>query len=169
MNIFYLHVNPKIAAEWHCDKHVVKMIIESAQMLYCAHWILNPNSLPSTAYKKAHVNHPCTIWVRESYENYMWLCSLGWWLCREYQFRYGNKIHKTQEHIEWLLANPPASIPRLGLTKFRLAMPDEFKTSNPIESYRTFYRESKMKQRGIVAYTRRPCPEFLYTTDTTTT
>lgn len=162
MNIFYLHKNPKKAAEWHCDKHVVKMIIESAQMLYCAHWVLNPDLLPSNAYRKAHVNHPCTIWTRESYENYMWLCSLGWWLCKEYQFRYGStKIHKTQEHIEWLLEHPPTSIPHLGMTKFRLAMPDQFKTEDPVEAYRTFYRESKMKERGIVKYTNRQWPVFL--------
>lgn len=164
MNIFYLNKNPKIAAEWHCDKHVVKMIIESAQMLYCAHWILDPDVIPIFAYKKAHINHPCTIWVRESYENYMWLCSLAWWLCREYTFRYASKVHKTQEHIEWLIGHPPASIPRLGITKFRLAMPNQFKCENPIEAYRTFYRESKMKDRNIVYYTRRPFPEFLYTT-----
>jgi hypothetical protein len=161
MNIFYLHRNPKIAAEWHCDKHVVKMIIESAQMLYCAHWIVSPQSLPETAYKKAHMNHPCTIWVRESYENYMWLCALGWWLCREYTHRYG-KIHKTQYHIEWLIEHPP-DIPRNGITEFRLAMPDIFKQSDPVEAYRTFYRESKMKDRGIVAYTNRKFPEFLLT------
>ena len=76
MNIFYLHTDPKKAAEYHCDKHVVKMIIESAQMLYCAHWVLNPENLPENAYKLAHKNHPSSIWVRESYDNYMWLCHL---------------------------------------------------------------------------------------------
>jgi hypothetical protein len=137
------------------------MIIESAQMLYCAHWVVSPESVPATGYKKAHVNHPCTIWVRESYENYMWLCALGWWLCREYTHRYA-KIHKTQAHIEWLIENPP-NIPHRGITQFRLAMPDIYKQEDPIEAYRLFYRESKMKDRGIVAYTRRVPPDFLYT------
>lgn len=161
MNIFYLHLDPRVAAIYHCDKHVVKMIIESAQMLYCAHWVICPFSLPDTAYKMAHKNHPCTIWVRESYENYMWLCALAWWLCKEYQHRYGfQKTHKTQSHIEWLLQNPP-NLPRLGMTQFRMAMPDEFKQENPLEAYRLFYRENKMKQRGIVKYTKRDMPEFL--------
>jgi hypothetical protein len=161
MNIFYLHLDPRVAAMYHCDKHVVKMIIESAQMLYCAHWVISPDRLPDTAYKMAHKNHPCTIWVRESYENYMWLCALAWWLCKEYQHRYGfQKTHKTQSHIEWLLQNPP-NLPRLGMTQFRMAMPDEFKQENPLEAYRLFYRENKMKQRGIVKYTKRDMPEFL--------
>lgn len=164
MNIFLLHWNPRIAARWHCDKHVVKMIIESAQMLYCAHWILSPTTLPVFAYKKAHVNHPCTIWVRESYENYMWLCALAWELCCEYTHRYG-KIHATQLHIEWLVSNPPP-IPKLGITQFRLAMPDAFKCEDPVEAYRTFYRESKLKERNIIQYTRRPWPIFLSKTDT---
>ena len=167
MNIFYLHTDPKKAAEYHCDKHVVKMIIESAQMLYCAHWVLNPENLPENAYKLAHKNHPSSIWVRESYDNYMWLCHLAWWLCREYQFRYGNqKSHKTEAHIEWLLANPPESIPVIGYTPLRLAMPNEYKREDPVESYRLFYVESKLKERNIVKYTKRPWPEFLPTTTT---
>ena len=163
MNIFYLHRDPRLAAIYHCDKHVVKMIIESAQMLYCAHWVMSTSDLPENAYKIAHKNHPCTIWVRESYENYMWLGALAWWLCKEYQHRYGaQKTHKTQAHIEWLLENPP-NIPRNGMTTFRMAMPDEFKQENPLDAYRLFYRESKMKQRGIVKYTKRDMPEFLKT------
>lgn len=160
MNIFFLHMLPKKAAEYHCDKHVVKMILECAQLLYSAHWILNPEKVPSSAYKKTHVNHPCSIWTRESIENYEWLCSLAIELCKEYTFRYG-KIHKTQQHIEWLINNPPFNIPNISMTQIRLAMPDEFKTDDPIESYRTFYRESKMKERGIVSYKKRDWPDFL--------
>lgn len=160
MNIFFLDIRPRRAAEYHCDKHVVKMILECAQLLYSAHWILNENSIPSFAYKKTHVNHPCAIWVRESIENYEWLCSLAIALCEEFTFRYG-KIHKTQQHIEWLMNHPPFNIPNKSMTPIRLAMPEEFKQEDPIESYRIFYRESKMKQRGIVSYTKRDWPDFL--------
>lgn len=162
MNIFFLSRNPKIAARLHCDKHVVKMIIESAQMLYSAHWMLNPEDLPNNAYKLAHKNHPCSIWVRQTISNYYWLCSLAWWLCKEYQYRYGeNKQHKTQAHIEWLIANPPKSIVFGDLTIPPQAMPDEYKQEDPILAYQLFYIESKMKKRGIVQYTKRDWPEFL--------
>lgn len=162
MNIFFLSRNPRIAAQLHCDKHVIKMIIESAQMLYSAHWMLNPENLPLNAYKLAHKNHPCSIWVRQSLANYYWLCSLGYWLCKEYQYRYGeNKQHKTQAHIEWLIENPPKSILFGDLTYPAQAMPDEYKQEDPILAYQTFYIHSKMKKRGIVQYTRREWPEFL--------
>ena len=162
MNIFFLSLSPKEAARFHCDKHVVKMIIETAQMLYSAHWVLNPEDLPETAYKLAHKNHPCSIWVRSSLENYLWLCSLGYWLCKEYQYRYGDhKQHKTQAHLEWLMAHPPKSIISLGMTLPAQAMPDEYKHSDPLVAYKTFYIESKLKQRNIVAYTKRNWPEFL--------
>ena len=99
MNIFLLHCNPRKAAEYHCDKHAVQMILETAQLLYSAHWMLN-SPLPANAYKLAHKNHPCSIWVRASLTNYMWLSSLGWWLCKEYSNRYGDtKTHKTEAHI----------------------------------------------------------------------
>ena len=160
MNIFFLDLNPRIAAEYHCDKHVVKMILECAQLLYAAHWVLDPCEVPPFAYRKTHVNHPCAIWARESIENYEWLCELAIELCKEFTFRY-KKIHKTQKHIEWLTNHPPFNIPGVPMTSIRLAMPDEYKFENPIESYRIFYRESKMKQRGIVTYTNREWPEFL--------
>ena len=161
MNIFFLYKNPRKAAEAHCDKHVVKMIIETAQLLYSAHWVTE-SLLPANAYKLAHKNHPSAIWTRESLTNYMWLCSLGWWLCKEYQFRYGEtKTHKSEEHIVWLLNNPP-KLPFIDMTPIRLAMPDEYKTADAIEAYRTFYIESKLKARNIVKYTKREPPEFIY-------
>ena len=161
MNIFFLDWNPRRAAEYHCDKHVVKMIIETAQLLYSAHWMLE-SPLPDTAYKLAHKNHPCSIWVRQSITNYMWLCSLGWWLCKEYQFRYGeHKVHKSEPHIEWLLHNPPKGIPKVDMTSPALAMPDEYKNTDPIQAYKTFYIESKCKERGLVSYKERNPPKFM--------
>jgi len=76
MNIFFLHKNPKLCARYHLDKHVVKMILETAQMLYSVHWY-KELELPLDAYKKAHINHPCSIWARTSVDNYIWLCKLG--------------------------------------------------------------------------------------------
>ena len=160
MNIFFLDIDPEIAARFHGDKHVVKMILECAQLLYSAHWVLNPCEVPSFAYKKTHVNHPCAVWTRESIENYEGLCELAIELCSEFTFRYG-KIHKTQQHIKWLIDHPPFDIPSIPMTEIRLAMPDEYKHTDPIEAYRVFYRESKVKERNIVSYTKRDWPVFL--------
>ena len=162
MNIFILHRSPRKSAELHCDKHVIKMIIETAQLLYSAHWILNPQTLPTNSYKLSHKNHPCAIWCRQSLSNYLWLASLGWWLCKEYQYRYGyHKTHKTEPHIVWLLNNPPDGIPHIGLTHFAQAMPLEYKNIDVTKAYQTYYVESKLKQRGIVKYTKREVPEFI--------
>jgi hypothetical protein len=161
MNIFYLHAIASKAAEYHCDKHVVKMILETAQLLYSAHWELAPTGLPEGAYRKTHVNHPCAIWVRESLSNYRWLADLGYWLCREYRYRYGDKTHKTEAHILWLRANHPAGIVDIGATPPRQAMPDEYKHPDPVVAYRIYYVENKLMLRGIVKYTRRKYPSFL--------
>jgi hypothetical protein len=159
MNIFFLAFNPQKAAEYHCDKHVVKMILETAQLLYTAHWVEARMDLPQNAYKKTHMNHPCAIWTRESRSNYVWLCQLGMALCYEYTLRYG-KVHKTQGHIVWLTANVP-SIPDVGVSEIRLAMPDEYKLPHPVKAYQKYYLENKHKIRGIVKYTCRSLPDFL--------
>ena len=161
MNIFFLSLNPRIAAQYHCDKHVVKMILETAQLLYAAHWVIGTPNLPENAYKLSHKNHPSAIWVRESLTNYLWLCSLGWWLCKEYQYRYGEtKTHKTEQHILWLLHNHP-NVRSTTMTPIKQAMPDEYKREDAVEAYRTYYIEAKLKKRNIVKYTRRDIPEFI--------
>jgi|TARA_B110000211_G_C14024405_1_gene529130 hypothetical protein len=137
MNIFYLDNNPKLCAEYHCDKHVVKMILETAQLLCTTHWVCG-NVAP---YKKTHVNHPSNKWVRESLSNYVWLCDLGMELCKEYTYRYG-KTHKTQQHIEWAMCNLPVIID-LGFTEVPQAMPDECKRVNSVDAYREYYNVEK--------------------------
>lgn len=158
MNIFFLSLNPKEAAQFHGDKHVVKMILETAQMLYSAHWVLG-SKLPENAYKLAHKNHPASIWTRTSLYNYLWLCSLGIWLCREYTFRY-SKIHKTEEHILWLFENHPI-MKKKKFTTPPQCMPEQYKTKDIVEAYQIFYIESKLKERQIIKYTKREIPIFL--------
>ena len=156
MNIFVLSLDPRVAAESHCDKHVVKMILETAQLLYCAHWVLDPDNIPADAYRKTHPNHPCAVWVRESVENYRWLSDLGLCLCREYTFRYG-KTHKTAAHIEWLSDNFP-TLPALDRTPFRMAMPDEFKSDDPVLAYQAYYLGAKER---MLTFSKRPPPPFI--------
>lgn len=162
MNIFFLSLNPKDAAIQAIDKHVVKMILESAQMLYAAQW-LNENNLnenPYTPYKIAHKNHPSTIWTRSSINNYNWLCELALAYCEEYKHRYSTlenpKEHSTQKHIEWLYKNPPM-LPNLPFTEPPQCMPEQYKTENCIQAYRNYYIGEKI---SFAKYTKREAPEW---------
>jgi hypothetical protein len=137
MNIFVLDYDPQIAATYHNDRHVVKMIVETAQMLCTAHWCCG-NEAP---YKKSYENHPCNKWVRESKNNYIWLTKLGFYLCKEYTRRY-DRVHKTEEVILWAMNNVP-DLPCVKMTTFALAMPDDCKTEDAVESYRTYYMKHK--------------------------
>lgn len=144
MNIFFLHIVPSICAKMHCDKHVVKMILETCQML-CAVWhVTDPDyKIYEPPYKLAHKNHPCTIWVRTSLSNYKWLCELGIELCKEYTYRYG-KTHASEKHILSLSEQIPP-IPDIGFTVPAQAMPEMYKIEDAseiesvIDAYRAFY------------------------------
>ena len=144
MNIFYLHPDPVVCAAHHCDKHVVKMILETAQLLSTAHRILDGDDHADWHgfYKQTHKNHPSAVWVREAVGNYVWTHQLLISLCREYTYRY-DKTHKTARLIE-PLANPPAHI---STTPFRTAipqcMPDEYKDRDPVIAYRRYYINDK--------------------------
>jgi hypothetical protein len=134
MNIFALHIDPKTCASLHADKHVVKMILETAQMLCAAH------EIGYAPYKRTHYNHPCTQWARKTTANYDWLCRLGLALCDEYTRRYGRR-HKSQDVIEWCEECIPDAVPLGELTPFAQAMPDEFKhVDDPIQAYKAYYR-----------------------------
>ena len=157
MNIFFLDFDTKKCAQYHCDKHVVKMILETAQLLCGAHWVIG-NEAP---YKLSHKNHPCAIWTRTSLSNYIYLCDLGLELCKEYTYRYG-KRHKSQDVIEWCLINKP-NIHDVDFTSPPLAMGDEFKIeNNVIESYRNYYREGK---KLIVSWKNRVIPSWFQTNE----
>ena len=156
MNIFILDTNPSKCAEYHNDKHVVKMILETAQLLCGVHW--TTESTYEIPYKLSHKNHPCSIWARECLENYNWLCELGIELCEEYTYRY-EKRHKSQDIIEWCITHQPKIRNNGSVTKFALAMPDECKVGNPVDSYRRYYMVEK---RGFATWKNREIP-FWYT------
>lgn len=155
MNIFMLSLDPAEAARLHCDKHVVKMILETCQLLYTAHWMAG-TPMPENAYRKTHPNHPSAKWARESAANYRWLCRLGLELCEEYTYRY-SKHHKCEEHLVWLCMRIPSGLPE-EWTPPKPAMPDEYKNQDPVVAYRTYYVRAK---QHILQYTRRPSPHFL--------
>jgi hypothetical protein len=156
MNIFFLSFDPKRAAEYHCDKHVVKMILETAQLLYSAHWTVSRSALPQNAYRNTHYNHPCAVWARASLSNYVWLTQLGLALCAEYTFRY-RRTHKTESHLRWLASHPP-SLVDYGITRLPQAMPIEYKHPNPVRAYRSYYLGAKSR---FLVYSRRSSPAFV--------
>jgi hypothetical protein len=183
MNIFYLNNDPKICAEMHLDKHVVKMILEYAQLLSTAHRVLDgtvstrlsksgrkqqyyplAGERDNFLYSATHVNHPSAVWVRHSYENYEWLYKLFIALLDEYTHRYG-RIHATARLID-ALYTPPIHIPKgIGFTEPTPAMPNEVKVLrevatdryeiDSIKSYHKYYIHNKVH---IAKWTKREIP-----------
>ena len=183
MNIFYLNNDPKICAEMHLDKHVVKMILEYAQLLSTAHRVLDgtvstrlsksgrkqqyyplAGERDNFLYSATHVNHPSAVWVRYSYENYEWLYKLFIALLDEYTHRYG-RIHATARLID-ALHTPPIHIPKgIGFTEPTPAMPNEVKVLrevatdryeiDSIKSYHKYYIHNKVH---IAKWTKREIP-----------
>lgn len=161
MNIFFLHPDPKICARYHNDKHVVKMIIEYAQLMSTAHrvidgteyydltkngrkikrWKLN-DDLENSLMKASHINHPSAVWARENKENYMWLYAMWYYLLEEYTYRYG-KIHSCAR-LKLDLSFAPKKISLNEFTQPTPAMPDEVKTiGDSLVSYRNYYIHNK--------------------------
>lgn len=161
MNIFILDPNPETAAKYHCDKHVVKMILESAQILCTnAHYVGYDGSIP---YKATHQNHPATVWARESRDNFQWLTRLMVALHHEWTVRYNHKdrIHKSFQKIFTELNIPKVieRLPNIGLTPFKPVMPDEYIVpGDPVESYRNYYKKGKA---DILKYTNTKKPEWI--------
>ena len=155
MNIFYLDNNPEKCAELHCDKHVVKMIVESAQLLSTAHHVIDGSSARAGIYKATHKNHPSAIWARTTDSNYNWLYVLWRELMREYKYRY-MKTHACERLIE-VLKKLPYNIQTGAFTPPPLAMPEEFKVTDPIESYKNYYKGAKAH---FAKWTNRSVPEW---------
>ena len=161
MNIFYLHEDPKTCAEMHNDKHVVKMILEYAQLLSTAHRVLdgvpyidktaNGRSIKRwrldlarepLLMKATHINHPSAVWARSTRDNYIWLYRLWYYLCKEYTFRYG-KTHACERLLEALYV-PPLNMVKSEFFPPTPAMPDTYKVKDDsLLSYRNYYNGGK--------------------------
>jgi len=170
MNIFVLDESPKKSAEYHCDKHVVKMILESGQMMCTAHWLHllknyydgdisdfkrvkdiqswlfeNTHPLEQPPWKISHMRHPCTLWTNESYSNYMCHWELAIELCSEYTKR-DHKVHKSEAVIDWLGKNTPRLMQDKGMTPHPICMKEEYKINNDVvKSYRNYYIMDKVR------------------------
>jgi len=154
MQIFILDKDPKKAAKMLCDKHVIKMIVESAQILSTVHHIYDSKH-KHLVYKKTHERHPCVLWASKSKDNYLWLLNHLHELIKEYTFRYG-KIHKTTE-IRKILEEPPKELLSAGLTAFAQVVPEKYRQKDAIKAYREFYKNEK---RSFAKWTKRQKPEW---------
>jgi hypothetical protein len=159
MNLFILSLNFDECAMYMIDKHISKMILEAVQMLCVAKRMLEPDLVLHNLYRTSHKNHPVTIWIRTSLENYLWTLDMVDAMHKEWQYRYQHtKEHKSYTIAKWLRENaPPAeSFEQSGLTPFALAMPDEYKTEDPVESYRNYYKSKS----DFATWKRRDIPDW---------
>jgi hypothetical protein len=184
MNMFTLSNDPIEAAQMHCDKHVVKMIVEAAQMLSTAHRMLDgvevrearttesgkvrsvkvwkhfDSTLDAELYQATHANHPSNLWTRQTRANYKWHYELFCALCDEYTHRYG-KVHATDAKLRSLLGRFPDKLHDGPLTPFPLAMMSEpqcMDANDPVGSYRRFYVTKKARFKMV--WTNRPTPDW---------
>ena len=176
MNIFYLDENPRLAAIYQCDKHVVKMVTETAQLLSTAHRVLDGTEhFEKTAngrkirrwklgddrdyvlYKASHVNHPSNQWIREGALNYRWLYNHFVALSTEYNHRYG-RTHASWNKLGSILFNSPKNS-ELTSTPIKLATGD-LDLGDPVATYRQYYRNKQ--ERFKMVWTNRNEPEWFY-------
>jgi len=166
MNIFFIDRDPVQAAKWMVDKHVVKMILESAQLLSTAHRVIDGEMVMGTSasgrrakrwllsdhreeimYMATHVNHPSAVWCRASVQNYLWLVEHLYALLNEYTYRYGKK-HKVHQMF-YYLQSPPLELKTYEWTEPPAAMADEYKVSdNVVENYRNYYKVGKARMHS---------------------
>jgi len=156
MNIFHLDKDPKICAEYHCDKHVVKMILETAQMLSTAYRKKFGDN--DDLYKTAYPKHPMTIWVGDSGNNFFWSVQLLDQLLYQYTLRY-NKVHKTIKISN--LLHGKHKLWHTWKTEFTpppLCMPDKYKCNDYVQAYRNYYIGDKKR---FAKYTGIDTPKFM--------
>lgn len=177
MNIFYLHDDPIESARMHCDKHVVKMVIEYAQLLSTSHRILDGTSYQgktklgrnikrwrlsdpikeNVIYKASHIKHPCAMWVRDNAIQYKFMYDMFIALCDEYTHRY-NRVHLTDTKLRSVISEIPTEIEKGKWSLPPQCMPDDVKRESVIEAYHKYYAVYK---KDFAKWTRRAVPRFM--------
>jgi hypothetical protein len=176
LNIFYLHEDPRQCAEWMVDKHVVKMILETAQLLSTAHRLLDGKMYIDTSsgrkkkvytldderdtvlYSATHINHPSAVWARQSVENYNWLVDHLFALGDEYTYRYG-KTHLTITKLGVPIASPPLNLKEWDMSPMPSCMDKQYIISDdPIANYRNYYKYGKASMHN---WKKREAPEWI--------
>lgn len=137
MNIFILDNDITKCAAYHNDRHCVKMILESAQMLSTACRLSGIDA----GYKATHINHPSNKWIRNSLDNWKWLRELVVCLNTEWKYRFGHR--RNHKSFEVVMGLPTPSIPSIGLTPFAQAMPEIYRNRDAVKAYRDYYMGDK--------------------------
>jgi len=182
--------NYDCCAQYHIDAHIVKIPLETTQLLYTLHH-LHPKSedwrvhAPETksgnrGYRIVHQNHPIRKWVSKSLLHYRHAVDYGLALCKEYTFRY-DRIHACEQHLRWLASNEPNLKSSTEFLNPPLCMPEEYRidvaehprkkkaiivlqdsefSSEVYESYRRYYIGEKLKIR-MSTWKKRENPEWL--------
>ncbi len=152
MNIFVLDLDIETCAQYHADQHVIKMILESAQML-CT--VLHQQGIPAP-YRPTHAHHPCTLWAGASLRNWIWLRTLTLELNKEYRYRY----ERTRDHKSAVVVKslPQPPLTDHGLTEFAQVMPDQYRVpGDAVQAYRNFYIGEKS---SFATWTKRTRPAW---------
>lgn len=175
MNFFYIETCPVAIAKSHNNAHCIKMILEYAQMLSTTHRVIDQYyhevdgkyvfvGLPEDmqkVYKIAHLNHPTTIWVRESVQHYNFMYDVFEALCDEYTYRYG-KVHESDSKLRELLRKPPSRLEDNGFKEPPQCMPDKYKVEgNSLQAYRNFYMGDKQWKGWRSEYKKRDKPKWM--------
>lgn len=148
MNIFALDTDPALAAQAHCDRHVVKMILESAQLLSTALARHAPDQharlqAAGLAYRVTHAGHPCTLWTAQTRSNFLWLCDLADGLLAEHAVRYAPKTPHRSTAVLAALRGSFKHVPAGELTSHAQAMPEELRGPDHVAAYRAYYARDK--------------------------
>jgi hypothetical protein len=159
LNIFRLDWDPVKSAEYHVDKHVVKMIVEYAQLLSTAHHKLGTVYSDLEIYRSiSNPGHGACVWTCQTSGNYKVVYKLMMAVLDEYTYRY-DKIHKVRsDGMDVRLRKLPINIPIGPMTPQILTMPDDCKIGDAVSSYRRLYATHK---QHLLRWTSRPMPEFL--------
>ena len=141
MNIFFLDKTPEFSAEYLCDKHIPKMLLESAQMLSTA--VQNYTDRIEELYKPAYPNHPMTKWVGFNRDCFSWALGNAVWINNEYEYRFKKK-HKSFRIIQNILTNNYiADIPDGFFKEPPQCMPNEYRDTDYVVAYRRYYNADK--------------------------
>lgn len=185
MNIFILDNDLQKSVEYHIDAHVIKMPLEAAQMISTAVAIDNhlgfiPRALTRAEtthlksanyqgwpfYKPSYINHPCSIWARQSNTNFKYLVDYCLFLNKEKLHRWpSNPSHKSAELIEDFIHGwwPVHLASNTGFTPFAQAMPEDYKTFDAVDAYRTYYfceKQSNKSGKPMAIWTNRDIPQW---------
>jgi hypothetical protein len=161
VNIFFLDDDPARAAEYSCDSHACKMVLESAQIMSTVHWIADCSTAEAlygrcTVYAPTHPSHPSVRWAARSLSNWRWLREHCLALSAERLWRFPGYNHHNSTAVAYRMPEP--AIADLGLTEFAVGFKSELEyPGDVVQAYRRYYA---LEKRHLASWTRRGAPAW---------